>query len=106
MATSSTNPITKPEEVINSTLPQLADFTEEETIISLLEDHEYMQANEPMMSEFSEQVVIYIAGFVTRKLQNTVKCETCVCALRGDKDNFLFSLITQKNRGGLCYPDL
>lgn len=60
--------------------------------------------NSFVISDCSLQIIIYIAGFVTYKLQNIVKCESCLDALVGEKENFLNSLIEMKNRGGLTYP--
>lgn len=57
-----------------------------------------------MINNVSNQIILYISGFVVRRLQKTIKCEKCQEALIGCKENFLNSLITQKNHGGLTYP--
>lgn len=57
-----------------------------------------------VITECSFQNIVYIAGFVTHKLQSVIKCEQCVEALLDEKKNFLNSLICKKNRGGLNYP--
>lgn len=73
------------------------------TLQSIWSDHEYIM-NSNIISECSQQIVVYIAGFVVFKLQKTIKCEQCIVALQGNKENFLNSLISKKNRGGLSYP--
>lgn len=56
------------------------------------------------ISEYSEEVIKYIAGFVIKKIANKLKCEPCVGGLVGNKENFLNSFLSFKNRGGLLYP--
>lgn len=64
------------------------------------------------LSEFSDNVVGYIAGFVVRKLCQTVKCEECVqaCKSLSSVSNCSFNsklstaLTIFKNRGGLIVP--
>lgn len=60
--------------------------------------------NQYVLSECSKEIIVYIAGFVSRRLQILIKCERCIQSLIGEKDNYLYSLISQKNRGGLTYP--
>jgi hypothetical protein len=72
----------------------MVDFKAEDLLETILTDHECV----------SEEIVTYIAGFIVHHLQKTLKCETCIAALLGDKNDFLHSLIMQKSRGGLCYP--
>lgn len=56
------------------------------------------------LSQYCEEVVLYIAGFVSRKLGKSLVCESCVGALFGFKENLMGSLINIKDRGGLAYP--
>lgn len=56
------------------------------------------------LSEFSREIVIYIAGFVSHKLCTQIKCDICVQALIGSKGNYLNSLIAINDKGGLTYP--
>lgn len=56
------------------------------------------------LSSFSKEVAIYIAGFVSHKLASQIKCDVCTQALFGTKENFLLSLISLKDKGGLTYP--
>ncbi|CAI6370835.1 unnamed protein product [Macrosiphum euphorbiae] len=81
-----------------------------QNINSLIMDHDYIGNNsEHSSSQFAKEIIIYIAGFVVYKLTNSLKCEECKLGLVAvEKDCFLNSLITLKNRGGekggLMYP--
>lgn len=66
-------------------------------------DHDSFFAN-TTLSQYSEEVVTYIAGFMSRKLSKSLACEFCVGALFGLKENLMASLINIKDRGGLAYP--
>lgn len=98
---SSTPTKTLPEHKINMSCPQLMESLAEETLDRFFRDYEYLSET---LSQYSEEVVIYIAGFVAQHLQKVLKCEECISALIGDRDNFLHSLVTHKSRGGLTYP--
>jgi hypothetical protein len=94
------------EQINQSCSPQLSvDFKADDLLETILTDHEcdYL-ADLCSLSRCSEEIVTYIAGFIVHHLQKTLKCETCIAALLGDKNDFLHSLIMQKSRGGLCYP--
>lgn len=56
------------------------------------------------LSNFSKEVTLYIAGFVSHKLSSKIKCLICNGALFGNRSNFLHSIITTKDKGGLTYP--
>lgn len=56
------------------------------------------------LDDFSGHVCIYIAGYLARKIVKTVKCCLCQVLVIGDKQDFLFSIINVKDRGGLTYP--
>jgi len=49
-------------------------------------------------------LVLYIAGFVSHKLSTKIKCDVCNGALFGNKGNFFYSIINMKDKGGLHYP--
>lgn len=53
-------------------------------------------------SEFTKQVVTYIAGFVSSHLLKHIKCEDCLKAVSSKEKPY--GLIQIKNRGGLIYP--
>ncbi|GBN14039.1 hypothetical protein AVEN_249378-1 [Araneus ventricosus] len=68
---------------------------------SAIED---MPADLKSLYFFVSDVVSYIAGFICRKLANSLKCAVCVSAM---VSNPTFSeFIEQKYRGGLVYPGL
>jgi len=77
---------------------------------SYINDHDYIYTqNMYNFSSFSKEIIIYIAGFVVHKLSSTIKCDKCLKSLcSNDKESFLNSLITLKNKegnnGGLNYP--
>lgn len=56
----------------------------------------------------SEYIVPYIAGFVTKKLLNTLKCEQCIEAILNfntpNTSHCKYALIQLKDKGGLIYP--
>lgn len=60
------------------------------------------------ITQFSNIIVSYIAGFVTKTLLNKLECENCINELiqlapdRSKSTNYI--LIATKNRGGLVYP--
>jgi len=56
------------------------------------------------LSQFSKEVSLYIAGFVSHKLLTKIKCDVCNGALFGNKGNFFYSIINMKDKGGLHYP--
>jgi len=88
------------------------DVSEENSVIhnNFLSDHNYITCqNNYLHSDFSKEVIIYIVGFVVHKLTSVLRCETCLTALCAkNKEDFLNSLITLKqkggNKGGLSYP--
>lgn len=55
------------------------------------------------MSQLLDDVVTYIAAFVARKLGYSLKCETCLFALHGIRENDLGSFTYFKNNGSLSY---
>lgn len=65
-------------------------------------DHKYLDYTH--LSEYTEHVIGYIAGYVARKIEKDIHCEECRKALIADDTTNL--LITNKNRGGLIKPSL
>ncbi|CAB3242047.1 unnamed protein product [Arctia plantaginis] len=63
---------------------------------------EYLESTD--LDEYTQRVLEYIAGFVTRKLSQTIKCVTCVSLMLGDENPD--SLIYQKSRGGLQFASV
>lgn len=62
----------------------------------------------PVFSEFSLNVIHYIAGFVVKKINEKVSCEYCVSACVATQkfrdSNYYNSFIKIKHRGGLFFP--
>ena len=58
-----------------------------------------------MNSGNKENILGYIGGYIVKKLQKIIDCNVCYNAmLSSNKYYFNFSLVTQKDRGGLVYP--
>jgi hypothetical protein len=69
-------------------------------------DHSYcVTVDKIQMSEFSQNIVVYIAGFVARKLLKQLQCIPCKASLL-DSDNVGKNclLIQRKDAGGLLFP--
>ncbi|XP_049764466.1 uncharacterized protein LOC126092781 [Schistocerca cancellata] len=66
-------------------------------------DHDYF-ATGIYLSEVAVHIVVYIAGFVVRHLEKTLKREPCLSVLRGDGSHVAYSLIHRKSRGWLVLP--
>jgi len=82
---------------------------ENSAVDNFITNHDYITQNSCIFSDFSKEIIIYIAGFVVFKLTSVLHCEPCVAALYAiNKDDFLNSFITLKNKdfneGGLSYP--
>jgi len=69
-------------------------------------DHAYaMTVDKLMLSEFSSNVVVYVAGFVSRKLCSRLKCVACkLSLLSSSKVVANCKLIERKDAGGLVFP--
>jgi len=99
----SSSSIKEPYEQINETNINYVNDIECEIETYFLNDHDYI-INNNSLSHFSHEIIIYISGFVSHKLTSKIKCEICLLALIGKKDNFLKTLISLKDNGGLVYP--
>ena len=63
--------------------------------------------NVPSSCLLVENVLVYMAGYVARKVMLTVSCVECRCALVGEPtkgDEKTHCLLTLKNQGGLLVP--
>ncbi|GBM97450.1 hypothetical protein AVEN_181244-1 [Araneus ventricosus] len=70
-------------------------------------DHAYSKVpSSKILSEYVEDVVVYISGFVQRKLISAIKCEECSDALIYDENSAenSYHLINRKNKVGLIKP--
>lgn len=64
----------------------------------------YPDVHIPYLSEISDKIVTYIAGFVVAKLKKKLHCEECIAALTTAERVSAHSLVGIKNRGGLTFP--
>lgn len=65
---------------------------------------EYLDYLELSLSEYTEQVFLYIAGFIARKLPISLKCDEYVDLLHDSKEQHLQSIIEKKSKCGSTYP--
>ncbi|CAH2101072.1 unnamed protein product [Euphydryas editha] len=65
-------------------------------------DHDYL-ADPTRLTEFSQKVIIYIAGFVIKSLEGQIKCEQCISSLHTN-EKMKDTLQYIKDKGGLRYP--
>ena len=57
-------------------------------------------------SEYKENVLVYVAGFIQRKIIEHEKCNDCSSYLRSSDIVLTSSLIEQKDLGGLVKPSV
>lgn len=72
-------------------------------------DCEFNNSDTSNLSLFVENIVVYIAGYVARKLKNSLDCNVCKSALITTDSEYMsfredFCLLQDKYRGGLCKP--
>ena len=86
------------------TLCQKTDFTADYDIgeISPMKsDHDYADVpNVMFISDYQEEVISYIAGYVVRAIGKKITCQRCLAALSGDNNS---RLVARMDRGGLIY---
>ena len=59
------------------------------------------------LSQYVENAVAYIAGYVIRNVSKTVACETCLQALKGEMNDEPWNqFLAIKSRGGLIVPSV
>lgn len=68
-----------------------------------IDDHTYCIPF-PWMTEYKNEVIRYIAGYILRKLMKTLHCTECVNALKEQHTCTSNSLINIKSRGFLLHP--
>lgn len=96
-------------DTINASAPMRILIESDETPVSFssndeifLNDHDYL-FDPSRLTEYSKNVVEYIAGFIVRYLHKKLNCESCLEVLIGNTVSAI-SLINFKNRGGLTTP--
>ena len=57
-------------------------------------------------SLFVENVLIYLAGYITRLITEKESCDVCFVLLKECKSRVSCELIDQKNFGGLVHPSV
>lgn len=66
---------------ITSTLPIVQETIDDEILlVDVPESHNYLLNNR--LTEFSQEVTIYIAGFIVKILKKELKCDDCILALQ------------------------
>lgn len=105
---SSAGKIQQSQDIINSTnkFSRLYDefnenFDENNNTLQTFCDHNYV-SNIREITEFSHNIIEYIAGYIVKQLQKSLLCENCLAVLiaKAERNNF----INRKNRGGLIQP--
>lgn len=71
--------------------------------------YEVDAGNISSLSLFIENIVVYIAGYVGKKLKDRLDCDECISALITTDREYVqlredFCLLLDKDRGGLCKP--
>lgn len=94
----------KKEIVKNSSLRSQQFHDDDQDVLDVWEDA-FDETNVFQLSEYTVDVIGYIAGFVERSVKNKLKCEICLNSL---SKSIIFDgkLIRIKNRGGLVYPQM
>ena len=77
-----------------------------ESVLAEKTDHDYSDIPDlAHLSMYVENVVLYIAGFVVKRVLAKISCVQCMSAVTVDTlDDAASSLLTRKNRGGLMLP--
>jgi len=92
------------EQIINSSIPLKSFHNNDDLQLNIINDHDYFPSDIHTITEFSKQIIVYIAGFVVRHLKKSLYCEECVNALTKDERDINSILIQIKSRGNLQYP--
>lgn len=69
--------------------------------VRTMEDHDYL-TDPSRLTEFSKQVIVYIAGFVVSKLEKEIQCDDCISAIISVEKYKCLQF--KKDKGGLHYP--
>ncbi|CAG4965068.1 unnamed protein product [Parnassius apollo] len=95
---------------INATVSSLRkdddDEEESENIANNFNEHEgskFQLLDDSQLSEYTQQIVGYIAGFVVRCLRKQVKCVACIESLISNKPLQYHKLVNMRDEGGLIY---
>lgn len=74
--------------------------------VSSVLDFDHFCKTLPQLTEFCDQVITYISGYVVRAIQKQIKCDECKNALvlQKPENDRTYELVTFKDKGGLVYP--
>jgi len=94
----------------SNTNKKITDHKNESVLTSLKEsnsenitfDHDYVFHSN--LSQYSKEIVIYISGFVAKKVLSKARCTECSSAVVGSKENLENTFLAFKNQGGLIFP--
>lgn len=91
-------------EIISSTANAVRSLDDIDDI-SILHDSDHIYCGSPqLLTEYAENVISYIGGFVVRQLKKQIICENCVMALECINDKYNYVLILLRDKGGLVTP--
>ena len=77
----------------------------EATVTNLVDCHDTPDVT--ALSQYVENAVSYIAGYVIRNVSKNMTCETCLQALKGELDGETWNqFLAIKTRGGLVVPSI
>ncbi|GBO03047.1 DNA transposase THAP9 [Araneus ventricosus] len=88
---------------INDSDAQRDDIDQWPAVESLVQDHNYCVNAFRHQSQYSQDVIGYVAGFVVKKLKTSLRCVDCISAVV-EKSKSPSNLLLIKNRGGLNLP--
>ncbi|CAL1279505.1 unnamed protein product [Larinioides sclopetarius] len=89
-------------EVINATTPSVT-FRNSQSNKNTSSNHNAIFTG-AFLSECSNDIIFYMAGWIVKNLSGKLKCEVCVSALFPKEMPTSLSLISFKSEGGLVYP--
>ncbi|XP_046407812.1 uncharacterized protein LOC124172401 [Ischnura elegans] len=72
---------------------------------AVAQDHTYAQLlNVSRLSDYVQDVVAYVSGFVQKKILKTLECDECRQGLLQNPEDDCTSLLKRRNMGGLTTP--
>lgn len=93
-----------PVDIINATTDQNSHKKWLNVLDTTHTDHDYCLQFPFSSTEYKNKVIIYITGYILRKLMKILHCTKCIGALIEQNADTNNNLINVKNRGSLIYP--
>lgn len=97
------------QEVTEHNIQQTVDIAPEEDFVNvILMDHDYGKQNNWCLTEYADEVITYISGYVAKAVRKLIKCSFCTQLLnlndtyKGSDTYHSDKLLHRKNRNGLC----